>query len=148
MGENIHVLNASSQPSFQTGETMLTKTLQSAGQILKGMLIARSYKLICVGRLGAFVGEKSGFGNPPTQGSSQGWDRVIVDPLIRHIPPQVRLAVGNSNLAVAALKASQHGSRFNFILPGEYIILLCSVNVLISWILYEMTIAANKSVKG
>lgn len=67
-------LNASSQPSFQTGETMLTKTLQSAGQILKGMLIATSYKLICVGRLSAFVVERLVLEtHPPTQGSSQDW---------------------------------------------------------------------------
>lgn len=72
--------------------------------------------------------------------------QVVVDPLIRHIPPK-RLPVGYSNLAVAALKASQCGSRFNFILPGEYVILLWTVNLLIPWILYKMTIAANKPVK-
>lgn len=54
---------------------------------------------------------------------------LIADPLIRHIPPKVRPPVGNSSLAVAALKASQCGSRFNFILPGEYIIFLWSVNL-------------------
>lgn len=74
--------------------------------------------------------------------------QVIVDPLIRPIPPKIRLPIGYSDLPVAALKASQHGSRFNFILPGEYIILLWSLNLLIPWILYRMTIAANKSVKG
>lgn len=74
--------------------------------------------------------------------------QVIVDPLIRHIPPKIRPPEGYSNLAVAALKASQRGSRFNFILPGEYILLLWSENVLIPWILYKMTIAATKPVKG
>lgn len=73
--------------------------------------------------------------------------QVVVDPLIRHIPSK-RLPVGYSNLAVAALKASQCGSRFYFILPGEYVILLWTVNLLIPWILYKMTIAANKPVKG
>lgn len=74
--------------------------------------------------------------------------QVIVDSLIRHIPSKIRPPVGYSNLTVAALKASKRGSRFNFILPGECVILLWTVNLLIPWILYKMTIAANKSVKG
>lgn len=147
MGANIHVLNASSQPSFQTGETMLAKTLQSAGQILKGMLIARSYK-ICVGGLGAFVGKDWFLETHPRKTLPKTGALVIVDPLIRFIPPKIRLPVGYSNLPVAALKASQHGSRFNFIFPGKYVILLWSVNLLVPWILYKMTIAANRSVKG
>lgn len=55
VGENIHVLNACSQPRFQTGETIVTKTLQSPGLILK----ARSEQIlqvICVGRLHCFSG--------------------------------------------------------------------------------------------
>lgn len=56
VGENIHVLNAGSQPSLQTGETMLTKASQSAGQILKGTVIPRSYKSIRGGRRWCFWG--------------------------------------------------------------------------------------------
>lgn len=56
VGENIHVLNAGSQPSLQTGETMLTKASQPAGQILKGMVITRSYKSIRGGRRRCFWG--------------------------------------------------------------------------------------------
>lgn len=74
--------------------------------------------------------------------------QVIVHPLIRHIPAKIRPPVGYSNLAVAALKASQPVPGFNFILPGDYIILPWTVNLLILWILYKITIAANKSVKG
>lgn len=49
VGENIHV-NACSQPCFQTGETILTKTLQSLDPIPKACS-KQILQAICVGRL-------------------------------------------------------------------------------------------------
>lgn len=106
VGENIHLLNAFSQPSFQTGETMLTKTLQSVGQILKGMLIARSYKLICVGWLRCFRGNTLASKIHPHKPLPKIWAPVIAQPLIRHIPAEISHPLGHSGLVLAALKAS------------------------------------------
>lgn len=55
VGENIHVLNACSQPRFQTGETIVTKTLQSPGLILKACS-EQILQVICVGSLQCFSG--------------------------------------------------------------------------------------------
>ena len=106
MGENIHVLNALSQPSFQTGETMLTKTLQSAGQILKDMLIAGSYKLICVGGLRCFCGNTLASEIHPGEPLPKTGAQVVAQPLIRRTPAGISHPLGHSNLALAALKAS------------------------------------------
>lgn len=106
VGENIHVLNAFSQPSFQTGETMLTKTLQSVGQILKGMLIARSYKLIYLGRLWCFCGNTLASEIHPRNLLPKIGAHVIAQPLITHTPAEISCPLGHSNLALAALKTS------------------------------------------
>lgn len=106
MGENIRVLNAFSQPSFETGETMLTKTLQSVGQILEGMLIARSYKWVCVGRLRCFCGDTLASETHPRKPLPKVGAQVIAQLLIRHTPAEISHPLGHSSLAVAALKAS------------------------------------------
>lgn len=94
-------------------------------------------------------GERLALETHPHKTLPKAGAQEIVDPLIRHVPSKIRPPVGYSILIVAVLKASQRGSRFNFILPGECVILLWTVNLLIyPWILYMMTIAANKSVKG
>lgn len=106
---------------------MLTKTLQSGGQILKGMLIVRSYKLICVGRLRCFCGNILAPEIHPHKPLPKTGAQVIAQPLIRHIPAEIICPLGYSDLVLAALKASQYVSGLNFVIPGKYLILLWSL---------------------